>query len=212
MLRHLAPTIASGIFSFIDIRLWNSGSSVKIDWETSSMEWGEGPFLFVADSKSWGPSGIPLPFQKMIYDGLLCDPKADDENLKSYLSENSVAIFLDGCNQTVSQQINRECQRRMKQHSAKFCRKQGMIVYRLLYHGREFHSNHPLSLRCNRGAVHSKLSDPLESLYLLKGKATTVATRERLYLDLPGDSRRLGFGSLLLGSFCACVYSFSSDS
>ena len=181
------------MFSSVDVRVWNA----DFDWAEASSEWGDGAILFVADSKSFGSSGMSLSFQKMLYDGLICNPKSEETT--NYLKQGSVAILLDGSNQAVSGQINRECQRRLKHHSAEFCRKQGLIIYRLLYHGREFHTEHPLALRRNHGGVHSKLPDPLESLYLLKGKNTSVPARERLYLDLPGDSRRLGFASLLPG-------------
>ncbi|CAE7239929.1 unnamed protein product [Symbiodinium microadriaticum] len=199
-LENMANYAKHRVFSFVDVRVWQP----SFDWEKASSEWGEGPLLFVADSKCYGPGGMSLAFQKMLYDGLVGNPKSEEATTAYCLKKHSVAVLLDGTNQVVSGQINRECQKRLKANS-EFCRKQGVITYRLLYHGREFaiEHEHPLSRRSIRGGVHAKLPDPLETLFVLKGKTTTIPTRERLYLDLPGDSRSLGFSSLLRGYIMA---------
>ena len=177
----------------------NKDTFANADWKD-----GAGPILFVLDSKCF-PGGVPLSYLKGVLDTLIGEPNEDGDKeglLAASVEpgeEGSVALLLDGHNQTVAGQMNREAQRRMKANNTIFCRRGGLITYRLLYHNREFHSEHPLAMKHSQGHVHSKLADPLETMLIVKPKATLVNNRERRFLDLPGDSRRLGFCSLKLG-------------
>ena len=165
---------------------------------------GDNEVLYVMDSKCYvskvgdrtnsQTATIPVAQLRHVLTNLFGDVGAKRAADPGSLKSGDLVLFFDGrSNATLMPELQKYTK------SNPILRQRAIIPMRLVYHNREFSSNGHLAPRCEK-AVHSRLPDPLETMYVVLHKSTVLQNRQRRYLDTPGDIRSRACANLWMKS------------
>lgn len=160
---------------------------------------GNGEVLYVLDSKCYvcklgdrthSPTTMPVAQLRHVLTNLFGDVGTKRAANPGSLKPGDLVLLFDGrSNHTLMPELQKYTK------SNPILRQRAIIPMRLVYHNREFGTNGHLAPRCER-AVHSRLPDPLETMYVVLHKSTVLQNRQRKYLDTPGDIRNRACANL----------------
>jgi hypothetical protein len=189
--------------AYVELRVLRDAALLEADYD-----WGSGPKLFVVDAKCYTHNHnkgtrlsvtypIPAPYLRHVLGSLFAEPAKRDTKAGAFQA-GDVALFFDGRAGGHAAAIAKEI--------AKFTKKNPQLkvrpttVVRLMYHNREFRAGGIHALQCVKTGLHAKLPEPLENMYVVPHRLTSLQMVDRKYLDLPGDIRSRGVANLFLRS------------
>lgn len=171
------------------------------------------PVLFVVDCKCAAVAKadasmsehfrVPVPrnLLREVLQLVLGDPVKEERGSEDMLlQKHDVLLVLAGHARATEDHVKKELGKLLKKQSV-VCPRRGVVEVRLLYHQREFSMSGVYRPKRVQDGVHNALPDPLENLFIVKSRETTLNNRERKFLDLPGEAKSRGVGNLILGFF-----------
>ncbi|CAE7470477.1 unnamed protein product [Symbiodinium sp. CCMP2592] len=178
--------------SFVDLKvLGKKAEKYEELLREFAVEWPKpGKVMYMMDAKNFGACkaesvAMPLSMLRQILDFVF-------HAEKGVFRPCDMFMFFPGNSTKSFQILKKELIARLKPFPH-VCHRRGVGYIRMLYTNREFSmAEHPLG----KTRVRGFLPDPLETVLMAFGKGGKVATRQRRFLDLPGDSRATGIAGL----------------
>ena len=188
---------SSGAESFVNFTAFEPKKNLKVCID-EAMAALDGPVLVVLDGKHVGHGrqghspGIPLPVLRMALDCIL-EKNPDEEAI--HFKEQNLLVVTDGRNQKTEQQVRKELANRVKGVKKSICKRKGTVTMRHLYHLREFSANGHMTLKSRR-VLHAQLAEPLENIFVVRGRKCILPIVENRFVDTPGDSSNRSLSNL----------------